>query len=91
MATPQVAGLAGLIRSVRPNISNDKVARLIKLTADGHGEYGRGLGWGVINAYGAVGAALRKDITAPVSRVRSARSSRPGACADWRGYKAQPV
>ena len=73
MATPQVAGLAGLIRSVRPNISNDKVARLIKLTADGHGEYGRGLGWGVINAYGAVGAALRKDITAPVSRVRSAR------------------
>jgi hypothetical protein len=73
MATPQVAGLAGLIRSVQPEMSNDKVARLIKLTANGRGEYGRGLGWGVINAYSAVGAALGKDITAPVSRVRSAR------------------
>ncbi len=88
MATPQVAGLAGLIRSVRPKMPNDKVARLIKLTADGHGEYGRGLGWGVIDAYAAVGAALQKDITAPVSRVRSARRVRGSrASASGRGRR----
>ena len=73
MATPQVAGLAALIRNVRPSISNDKVARLIKLTADGNADYGRGLGWGIIDAYAGVAAALDKDITPPGSRVRWAR------------------
>ena len=73
MATPQVAGLVALIRHVRPGMSNDKVARLIKLTADGRGDYGRGLGWGIINAHAALGAALARDVIRPRSRVRWVR------------------
>ena len=45
MATPQVAALAALIRSVRPSMPVDRVAKIIKLTADGRGDYGRGLTW----------------------------------------------
>jgi serine protease len=70
MATPQAAGLVALIRSVRPRMPAAKVVRLIKLTADGRGSYGRGLGWGIIDAHAAVAAALGKDITAPRSRAR---------------------
>ena len=81
MATPQVAGLAALIRSVRPSMPADKVARAIKLTADGNGDYGRGLGWGIIDAYPAVASALGRDITAPGSRVRWARVSGASAAA----------
>jgi subtilisin family serine protease len=75
MATPQVAGLVALIRSIRPRMPAREVVRLIKLTASGGGRYVRirGLGWGIINAHAALGAALHRDITAPVSRVRSAR------------------
>jgi len=57
-------------------MSNDKIARLIKLTADGRGDYGRGLGWGIIDAHAAVAAALDRDITPPGSRVRWARVAR---------------
>jgi subtilisin family serine protease len=81
MATPQVAGLAALIRSVRPSMPAERVVRLIKLTADGKGDYGRGVGWGIIDAYPAVAAALGRDITPPGSRVRWARVAGASASA----------
>jgi serine protease len=76
MAAPQVAGLVGLIRSVKPNLPADRVVRLIKLTADNCASYGRGTGWGLIDAHHAVGAALGRDVNPPVSRVRRANRKR---------------
>ncbi len=78
MASPQVAGLAALMRSAKPGISNTKLVRLVKLTASGCGSYGNGIGWGQIQADLAVGAAVSKDTDAPSSRVRSARRARGG-------------
>jgi hypothetical protein len=73
MATPQVAGVAALIRAVKPNIANTKVVHLIKATASHCGSYGNGIGWGVVRADQAVAAALDRDVGAPRSRVRRAR------------------
>ncbi|MGH2983994.1 MAG: S8 family peptidase, partial [Solirubrobacterales bacterium] len=81
MATPQVAGLAALIRAVKPNLAAPQVAHLIKETATGCGSYGNGIGWGVIRADRAVAAALGQEIDPPSSNVRSARFARRAAAA----------
>ena len=73
MATPQVAGLVALMRSAKPAISAPRIVKLIKLTASSCGNYGNGLGWGIIRSDRAVAAAAQKDIFAPVSRVRGAK------------------
>jgi serine protease len=75
MATPQVAGVAGLIRAVKPNLANTKVVHVIKATASHCGSYGGGIGWGVIRADLAVEAALDRDVGAPSSRVRKVHRS----------------
>jgi serine protease len=81
MATPQVAGLAALMRAVRPSITAPRVAHLIKQTASHCGAYRDGIGWGVIRADEAVEAALDKDVDPPSSRVRSAKVARRAAVA----------
>ncbi len=81
MATPQVAGLAALIRAAKPNLGAAKVARLIKETASGCGTYGSGIGWGVIRADHAVAAALGKELNPPSSNVRSAKLARRAGAA----------
>ncbi len=73
MATPQVAGVAALIRAVKPNIANTRVVHLIKATASHCGSYGDGIGWGVVRADQAVAAALDRDVAPPSSRVKRAR------------------
>jgi subtilisin family serine protease len=75
MATPQVAGLAALIRSAKPDLANTKVVDLIKATASRCGSYGGGLGWGVIRADQAVAAAVNRDIDPPSSHLRSEREA----------------
>jgi serine protease len=69
MATPQVAGVAALIRSVKPGMANTRVVHLIKATASHCGSYAGGIGWGVIRADQAVAAALNRDIDPPDSRI----------------------
>jgi serine protease len=77
MATPQVAGLVGLMRSARPGLSAARIVKLIKLTAGGCGRYGTsGLGWGIIRGDRALAAAAQKDVVAPSSRVRGAKLRR---------------
>jgi serine protease len=73
MATPQVAGVAALIRAVKPNMANTKVVHLIKATASHCGSYSGGIGWGVIRADQAVEAALDRDVAAPSSRIKKAK------------------
>ena len=61
MASPHVAGLAGLIRSENPNLTNQQVMNIIKSTAYDLGfkgndiEFGRGL----IDVRGALEAARK--------------------------------
>lgn len=73
MATPQVAGVAALIRSAKPSMANTKVVHLIKQTASHCGSYGPGTGWGVIRADQAVAAALDRDVDPPRSRIVAAK------------------
>jgi subtilisin family serine protease len=73
MATPEVAGLVALIKSVKPGLPAAKLVKLVKQTASGCGAYGNGLGWGIIRTDRAVAAAAQKDINPPSSRVRSAK------------------
>ena len=72
MATPQVAGVAALIRAVKPSMANTKVVHLIKATASHCGSYGDGMGWGLIRADQAVAAALDRDVEAPSSQIKKA-------------------
>ena len=76
MATPQVAGVAALIRSVKPSLANTKVVHLIKQTASHCGSYGGGIGWGVIRADQAVAAAINRDVNPPSSRIVSPKRAR---------------
>jgi serine protease len=78
MATPQVAGVAALMRAAKPNIVATRVSRLIKATASNCNTYVNGLGWGLIRADQAVAAALDNDITPPTSNVKSAKKARSG-------------
>jgi subtilisin family serine protease len=73
MATPQVAGVAALIRAVKPNMANTKVVQLIKATASHCGTYGGDIGWGLIRADQAVEAALDRDAAPPSSRIKRAK------------------
>jgi subtilisin family serine protease len=54
VASPQVAGAAALIRSLKPGIDAKRIIRILKRKARGRRFSGK-LGWGILNA----GAALR--------------------------------
>lgn len=59
MATPQVAGIAALVRSANRRLTARQVIRIIKGTARRSGGYGRELGWGIVDAAAAVTLARR--------------------------------
>jgi subtilisin family serine protease len=76
MATPQVAGVAALIRAVKPSMANTKVVHLIKATASHCGSYSGGIGWGVVRADQAVEAALDRDVDPPSTKIKKAKRIR---------------
>ncbi|MEK3881600.1 S8 family peptidase [Paenibacillus sp. PL2-23] len=59
MASPHVAALAGLIRSVNPDLTNEEVMELMRSSARDLGEEGRDkyFGYGEIDVIGALSAA----------------------------------
>jgi subtilisin family serine protease len=67
MASPLVAGLVGLMKSARPDLSPDEVEALLKGTATDLGSGGPDpqFGWGLINAFAAVNAAAAYVRPAP--------------------------
>jgi len=73
MSCPHVAGLAALVWSANPGLTNDEVRTLIESTADDKGSAGwdPSFGHGRINAYNAVVAAM---VTAEIEAARSCRT-----------------
>ncbi|MHC4864329.1 MAG: S8 family serine peptidase [Planctomycetota bacterium] len=74
MASPLVAGLAALIIQVRPGINPASVKDLIISTAERRGaasrpaddpEWNDGWGWGLVDAFAAIDAAMAADLTYP--------------------------
>jgi hypothetical protein len=70
-ACPQVAGVAALVLSLNPNLTNVEVFNLIATTADKVGGYAYNnnvsseMGYGRLNAYNAARAAYRTLCTTP--------------------------
>lgn len=64
MATPHVSGLAGLIRSIQPELSNEQVMDLIRHTSNDIGSIGRDhyFGYGQINVGNALSTISNHDI-----------------------------
>lgn len=68
MAAPHVAGLAALIKSARPELTNKRVAQAITQTALDLGPPGwdEFYGWGRIDAYRAVLSVTRFEVYVPL-------------------------
>ena len=71
MASPLVAGLAALIRSANPDLTNSQVTRIITTTADKVGVYSYAGGWNEYYGHGRVNAATailgHIDLTGPLT------------------------
>ena len=79
-ACPQVAGVAALILSVRPDLTQEQVRQVIESTctklpdylfvhnpSHSSGTWNNEVGYGLVNAYAAVNAALALSLALPVS------------------------
>jgi len=80
-AAPVVAGIVGLVRSANPVLSNSQVKSIIEQNSDDLGAPGFDIyyGWGRVNAYKAVLAALGaapppSDTTPPTASITSPNS-----------------
>jgi thermitase len=71
MATPAVAGIAGLILSQNHNLTPLQVKGIIEATAGDGASWLPGLGFGIVNAAKAVSIAVRSDNTAPMANLIS--------------------
>ena len=65
MATPMVAGIAGLVRSRNPGLTPTQTKGIIMATAGDGKSWRPELGFGLVNARLAVEAALHTDFTPP--------------------------
>ncbi len=73
MSAPQVAGLAGLLVSSKPNLTHDEVHELITQTADVRFRCNEGCGSGLINAVQALIAAGVEVDPAPNLQLDTSR------------------
>ncbi len=71
MATPAVAGIAGLVLSKNPTLTPVQVKGIIEATAGDGASWTPDLGFGVVNAAKAVSIAIRSDNTAPAANLTS--------------------
>lgn len=79
MATPHVAGVAMLMKSVNPDLSNDEARAILQDTADADIECDEGCGAGQINAFGAVTAASGGATGVSAASVRVGRGATEAA------------
>ncbi|MDP2345684.1 MAG: S8 family serine peptidase [Deltaproteobacteria bacterium] len=80
MATPHVAGVAMLMKSVNPDLTQDEVRTILQETADTDIDCDVGCGAGQLNAFGAVTAAQNGGVADGIaaSGVRVGRGSTKG-------------
>jgi hypothetical protein len=75
MASPQVAAVAAVIRTLNPDLSSADVVRLLKQTARQPGSgahfWTATLGWGILDGGAAVDTARRIDRRPPTSKLRA--------------------
>ena len=95
MATPMVAAVAALMRDVNPDLSATDVITLLEQTASRAAGTGwtQDLGWGILDAAGALSAARGLDRTAPRSRLRGPRRvfGRRAFTLRWSGTDPAPA
>lgn len=100
MAAPYVAGVAALMRSVAPQLSNSTVAGILRNTADKVGTFpyvgGRNnyLGYGRVNAAKAIRQALNPQLTlapAQVTLLAQAGGTLPEALVTIGNPSSQPL
>ncbi len=90
MSSPQVAGIAALIKQLNPDLSLGDVLRIIKTTAS-NASWEPDLGWGIVDAGAAVAAASRLDRTKPVSTTTAPRrTARSRFTVNWIGRDPAP-
>src|SRR5438046_2142808 len=74
MATPMVAGVAGLVLSKNPSLTPAQVAGIIEASSGDGVSWTPNLAFGVVNAFNAVSSAIHSDYVAPSANLTS-----PGA------------
>ncbi len=80
-AAPQVAGVAALMLSVNPNLTEAQVITILQATATDMGAYGfdNTYGYGRVNAYRAVERVLGGPIAGPTELCNNATYSLPNS------------
>src|SRR5438445_2866494 len=71
MATPMVAGVAGLVLSENPSLTPAQVAGIIEASSGDGVSWNPNLAFGVVNAYNAVSSAIHSDYVAPAVNLIS--------------------
>src|SRR5712691_10085597 len=69
MATPMVAGIAGLVLSENPSLTPAQVAGIIMASSGDGVSWNPNLAFGVVNAYKAVSSAIHSDYIPPVANL----------------------
>lgn len=77
MAAPVVAGVAALMLSVRPSLTPDALARMLKASASAFPVACSGCGTGIVNASAAVEAALNGTIDPPPPGPKLLKETEP--------------
>jgi thermitase len=71
MATPMIAGIAGLVLSENPSLTPTQVAGIIEASSGDGVSWNPNLAFGVINAYKAVSSAIHSDYVPPAAKLAS--------------------
>src|SRR2546422_2065742 len=71
MATPMVAGIAGLVLSDNPSLTPAQVAGIIEASSGDGVSWTSNLAFGVVNAFKAVSSAIHSDYVAPLPNLIS--------------------
>jgi thermitase len=75
MATPMVAGIAGLVLSQNPSLTPAQVAGIVMASSGDGINWNSNLAFGVVNAFNAVSRAIHGDYSAPIVNIVSPAES----------------
>jgi serine protease len=96
MSAPQVTAIAAMARHLNPEARPSEILSILKATASrpaGVNAWTQDLGWGIVNAAGAISLVRRVDHRAPTSKLTSpVATTRAGhVTLRWTGADTAPV